>query len=338
MDKRTIQRTATALHKTIKKLQDELKNNTYIDTCSLNSIENVVYQIKGIRENRETPKKLEEILTKADEIQRFLDDFIHNTKANNYENIELPSTEDLICDINSLIKKFKNVEYKDKCLSVDTEFITLENIDLGSFKIKLHLDKYDSKAEICLRIVALNPHPAIGDPTITHPHVRDQRLCEGSGFGSITKSLKEGLIENLFNIVNTILTDYNDESPYVSLDEWYTMNCRNCGEMIEEECSCEGCGESSCSYCAVSCQCGSNLCESCSSRCDNCGETYCQECCRFSNCTKCKIKICDYCTYICVECSERFCNDHHTRDEQTDEIMCNECMKNKQEKEKEVQV
>ena len=65
--------------------------------------------------------------------------------------------------------------------------IELEEIYLGSFRIELHWDQIDRQR--AYEVIATDPNPPDGDDRVTHPHVRDQVLCEGEGATSIKAAL-----------------------------------------------------------------------------------------------------------------------------------------------------
>jgi hypothetical protein len=77
-------------------------------------------------------------------------------------------------------------------LSVTTDRISLEGIALGRFEIRLELGgQRDTDPASWLRIVALEPNPASCDSTVTHPHVRDERICLGEAVKTERKDNNE---------------------------------------------------------------------------------------------------------------------------------------------------
>ncbi len=67
-------------------------------------------------------------------------------------------------------------------MSVTTEAIVLENIELGTFEVRLHWKRIGERR--CYEVVAREPNPAGESSETTHPHVRGEQLCEGDGRAS----------------------------------------------------------------------------------------------------------------------------------------------------------
>ena len=55
------------------------------------------------------------------------------------------------------------------------------------------------------RVVALDPHPAGSDESVTHPHVRDEQLCAGDAAAAIRSALAGGRICDFFLLVRSVL-------------------------------------------------------------------------------------------------------------------------------------
>jgi len=223
---------------------------------------------------------------------------------------EIPKLSTLVEDLKQLKQEFDKVNFDKKAntLSVITEPITLEDIYLGPFEIKLELHRlaelYKSAPYHC---IALDPHPAGPSEDVTHPHVSGERLCEGEGYASIRAALEQGRICDFFTIVRGILNTYSPDSPYVSLSEWEGEACYECGYTVDSENS---------YYCGF---CDHTYCEQCSTYCPHCEEIICLGC--VGKCEVCEDQICPNCVRKCSECGALCCKSC------LDEGICLNCQK-----------
>ncbi|MGC9455864.1 MAG: hypothetical protein ACP5HU_13545, partial [Phycisphaerae bacterium] len=143
------------------------------------------------------------------------------------------------------------------------------------------------------RIVALDPRPAAGHEHVTHPHVSDQRLCEGDAGAAISSVLQTGRICDFFQLVHSVLTTYNSGSPYVPLENWDGRSCYDCGYVVAED---------DIHWCAA---CENDFCPECISYCRRCNESTCLGC--LQSCRVCGEHVCPGCITTCPECGERLC-------------------------------
>jgi hypothetical protein len=209
---------------------------------------------------------------------------------------EIPGLFILVEDLKQLQQEFgkMDIDKKANTLSVITEPITLEDVYLGPFEIKLELHRltelYKSAPYHC---IALDPHPAASSDDVTHPHVTGDRLCEGEGYASIRAALEQGRICDFFIIVRGILNTYSPDSPYVSLSDWEGLPCYDCGHITDSENS---------YYCGF---CDNTYCEECSTYCPHCDETVCLGC--VGKCELCEDQICPNCVRKCSECGALCC-------------------------------
>jgi len=186
-----------------------------------------------------------------------------------------------------------DVDLQEKQLSVVTDSIELEGVALGRFEIRLDWNK------ACLldayRIIALDPNPASISSSITHPHVRDERLCEGDGRPAIQAALHQGRLVDFFVLVRQVLETYNSSSPYVRLADWSGVECGDCGCTATEDdsCSCD--------------RCSSELCMDCSRSCGACSRTLCSGC--STSCSGCEADHCAACLAKCFGCGDGYCRD-----------------------------
>ena len=191
----------------------------------------------------------------------------------------------------------------DETVTVYTDEITLEGIDLGRFEIRLQGRELGGTPYI---IIPESPHYPSSRSDVPHPHVLGERLCEGDASAPLAHALRTGRFSDYFQIIQQTLASYNSESPYVSLSAWYGANCHACGDQVSdddesyycEDCeatvcagcsrSCDHCGHSGCDACLPNCPgCGSGNCSSCLKRCDGCSKLRCPDCLTNSLCEEC---------------------------------------------------
>lgn len=128
-------------------------------------------------------------------------------------NLPVAAAADIYRDLVSLSQEFENVDcdLKEKTLSIHTEPITLQDVELGPFEVELDIKAIPNHH--CYRIIALEPLRAASNDSLTHPHVSDEQLCEGEGRMSIRRALQAGRIADFFLIVTNLLRTYNSGSP-----------------------------------------------------------------------------------------------------------------------------
>jgi len=86
----------------------------------------------------------------------------------------------LFAELKQLQQEFGNLHFdgENNSISVETDPIELDGLYLGPFRIEPHLNKLRElygTSPYC--VVALDPHPAATDQTVTNPHVSNERLC-----------------------------------------------------------------------------------------------------------------------------------------------------------------
>lgn len=216
------------------------------------------------------------------------------------------SQRQLYDELRALHDEFEDVEYdfKNKVLTVVTEPIVLEEIDLGSFEIRL---EWDDLGEVSpYTIWAREPFRAGSNESVTHPHVQDEKLCEGDGHKAIAAALRQGRLFDFFTIVARILSTYNSGSAYVSLSDWIGEPCVDCGSNVSHDdlYRCDRCSESLCTECVVNCE--------------RCEDAFCGQC--VARCSGCEELCCDRCLGKCPDCARRFCRECRYQDQK-----CEEC-------------
>ncbi|WP_437222690.1 hypothetical protein SH661x_002897 [Planctomicrobium sp. SH661] len=220
---------------------------------------------------------------------------------------EPPSLRSLYEDLLALRAEFEEVgvDLQKRHLTVRTEPIILEGVDLGAFEIRLDYVSLGDHSPY--RVVALDPHPAGSDRETTHPHVHASQLCEGEAKLPIRSALQQGRIFDLFLLIRSVLQTYNSGSAYVSLADWEGMSCADCGGTTspEDTSSCNGCQCELCEDCVRSCSsCSESLCPNCEHCCTGCDESNCSGC--LSDCADCQDSFCQSCLEdnLCPSCLE----------------------------------
>ncbi len=222
---------------------------------------------------------------------------------------DIPTLSELLDELKAVEAQFGDVEMGDEeySLSVVTEPIILEDVYLGPFRIALYLGRlHEMYARTAYYVVALEPHPAATDDSVTHPHVSNEVLCEGDGVVAIKTALEEGRLFDFFEMVCSILNTYNPDSPYVPLSDWYGTPCYECGYVMDDESSyhCSYCDNAVCDQCSHICTtCSEIICGSCVEKCEICEGSLCPTCAK-SKCNECGSVCCGSCLneYTCVEC------------------------------------
>ena len=239
----------------------------------------------------------------------------------NQDEIKLPKLSDIYADIVQLEKEYGDlkIDLEKKTISVISDYIELDEIPLGTFEVKLYIDKINNLyKEPPYRVIALEPNPAGTDCNVTHPHVSDDVLCEGDGYIPIRRAIEQGRIFDFFSLIDNILQNYNPDSPYVALDEWEGNSCYDCGNTLsyDESYYCERCDQYFRSHCSSYCQkCNTTICMGCSYQCPSCEEP-----------------VCNRCVAKCQECEEFFCIDCLN-----EEGLCSDCEEQRKEIENEEQ-
>jgi hypothetical protein len=214
------------------------------------------------------------------------------------ENDRLTTTGGIYLDLLAVEKEFNEVSYdlRGHWLGVTTEPITLQDIYLGPFEIRLNWARASNGSETTYRVIAKDPHPAESNESVTHPHVMSEQLCEGDSRHAIRQAIAQGRLLDFFTLVANGLRTYNPESPFVELALWHGGNCSDCGAYVDDddrfvcqkcdaticggcECSCSGCDDSCCTQCITGCEvCDDNYCRSCLQRCPGCRRSICSNC------------------------------------------------------------
>ncbi len=221
------------------------------------------------------------------------------------------STAEIYRECLALKDEFSEIEcdLRTKTLSAVTESITLEEVELGAFEIRLSWSSVDPG--LSYEVIAVDPHPCANSDEVTHPHVESNVLCAGDGRYAIKSALEQGRLFDFFLVVRQVLDTYNPGSAYVELASWYGQTCPDCGADVcdDDLYTCEDCETSICGDCFRVCmQCDIHLCGDCGTHCASCQEPTCRHC--LTNCSECKAFICKGCLNnendkTCKECLEK---------------------------------
>jgi len=216
----------------------------------------------------------------------------------------VPSLRDLYEELQALEQEFPEVRIAlaEKTVSVITLPITLEEIELGPFEIRL--DWASLRDSTSYQVLALEPNPAGDSSATTHPHVYENTLCEGDAKLAIRTALQQGRLSDVFLLISRVLHTYNPGSAYTKLSEWDGVCCPDCGDHcgIEDFGRCDQCDIERCDPCLTGCgDCGNSLCSRCEHLCDGCQEPHCPGC--LESCSDCARSVCPACQ------SDGYCQD-----------------------------
>lgn len=195
---------------------------------------------------------------------------------------QVASPSEIAADLYALEQEFEDVVLmlKEHTISVLTAPIVLEDVELGPFRIVLHWERIGQT--LAYEVIAEEDHAADGNSDVTHPHVRDQTLCEGEGTAAIKAALSAGRLMDFFVLVRQVLETYNSGSAHVLLSNWNGgTSCQSCGTWLSDDdySSCERCSDVVCSECSNGCgSCSRYVCSGCSADCAECENQFCLAC------------------------------------------------------------
>jgi hypothetical protein len=221
------------------------------------------------------------------------------------------SLGDLHQDLLQLKNEFDSVhlDLAKGVIWAETEEITLEDVYLGSFQIRLELKRLKQYRQVrAFEIEALDQNPAAGNHQTVHPHVSDGQVCAGDATAPIADALSQGRICDAFLAVAAVLRNYNSNSAYVSLDDWTGVRCGDCESTVDESHHCDDCGGA--------------FCDDCFSVCDICDRSCCRGC--LEEDTQSSRCCCRNCRNDCRGCGRMV--DAESFDQ--DSGLCPECFNN----------
>jgi hypothetical protein len=221
-------------------------------------------------------------------------------------------------DITALQEEFSSLQIslKSDTIAVVTETVVLEDVCLGRFQITLDWTSLNDRSA-GYTVEALDPVPACTCDAYVHPHIDGDILCAGDGKAAIAAALKQRRLLDFFILVRQVLNTYNAGSAYVQLDDWWSTECRDCGDSVSanQMCCCDNCDRDLCRHCTCSCDlCSDTFCSDCTTDCADCGFQSCAAC--LTECAGCTKQICERCTSDgeCQTCYE------HEEEESTTEV------------------
>ncbi len=252
----------------------------------------------------------------ARELIRELHDFCSHVDAAS-QSARMNSCREVYDDLVHLEDEFDEVRFdrRNQMLTVRTEPIELEGVDLGPFDIALHWSDIGREFS-AYSVIAVHPVKADGDECVTHPHVRHDALCEGDGKVPIARALQRGELFEFFVLVRQVLRTYDPSSAYQPLDEWFDAKCEECSDCgccldEYERNSCDSCSSQICNDCSDVCGiCTGVCCQQCSDRCASCEEPVCRGCSEVSV---------DQTARRCRVCIEKDAEDEPPTTEETDD-------------------
>jgi len=226
------------------------------------------------------PQLHRELIQKLDDLRRGVDDLRLGCAIP----LPVPDLADWVGELRQLDEEFDGLEvdWKESILRVVTEPISLKGVELGPFALELawkEVGAHPGPGSIAVR--ALEPNFASGKAGVTHPHVRDERICPGDAQSPVERALAAGRIGDAFALLRSVLRTYNPRSPFVPLDEWESTPCSDCGRRRsgDDRYSCDSCDVDLCEGCSRCCaRCESYRCGDCLDQCTRCLDSCCSGC------------------------------------------------------------
>lgn len=238
-----------------------------------------------------------------------------------------PSLRDLMAELRQLDDEFGTVtiDTKRQFLSVRTDTIVLDRMNLGAFDLRLHWPRLAHRSEAdCFEIVAEDESKAsAANPDVTHPHVRDGQLCAGDAAVPLRRALGEGRLFDAFAMIRSVLENYNPHSAFVTLADWLGISCDSCGCRLgpDDRYVCNRCGRDVCEDCTSSCLCcGNTECETCQVHCGVCEAHWCAR--RLVVSARSSLRCCPNCLRTCSACGAKVAKSE--LDDESEQ--CDECV------------
>ena len=157
--------------------------------------------------------------------------------------ISILSNEDFLANNKARINRLGNT------LFIETERIVISDVDLGPFEI--HVSPRDVSGYFTAKAFALDPNPAIGMPSITHPNVRHDNICLGEGERAYKKAIVQGRLCDALMIAASVVREYGWQNPHCSIEKWHGIDCQFCGQrnLPNDTSQCSRCDRQGCAEC-----------------------------------------------------------------------------------------
>ena len=202
---------------------------------------------------------------------------------------------DLLGELVKLRRRFARVRCDRHAgmLCVQTREIVADGVHVGQFEIRLSWERIG--LDDAYRVIAQGPRPARANRLVTHPHVYDERLCEGTAAPLIHEALVAGRLCDFFLLVSRLLANYSPGRCYVEPADWHLPACIDCAEIVRlAPARCRCCGEVLCAHCGSECPwCETLTCFQCAHACAVCKRRFCWDCLKF--CLLCDQAVCPIC-------------------------------------------
>lgn len=292
-DARALYRTAEAVRSL---LMQDARLEAWLPEACWNALAKLARQIERCRERRFDRARLRLESSWEARLAELLAALTSQSGRPRPKRPKVPSLREICDDMAALKEEFEDVDidFGAGTISVTTDPITLSGVPLGPFQIRLDWRSLAERSPF--RVIALESHPAATNEGVTHPHVQDERLCEGDGREAIQQALSQGRIADFFLVVSRLLHTYAQGQAYVELSRWQGVGCSDCGAHVDddERYVCERCDADLCGGCSSSCHsCDRGLCSGCAKSCDGCQQPQCESC--RTACSECKGMFCDEC-------------------------------------------
>jgi hypothetical protein len=227
--------------------------------------------------------------------------------------LTVPSERFLVDELRQIEADFVEltIDWNGKAVCAATEPITLGGIYLGPFALRFFWERLEEAVDhYCFDVVALDPQTSLLNEDVTHPHVKNNKVCPGDASKLLGHALDQGRLADAFCLVRSLLLTYNPRSPYVPLKGWAGTPCHDCDCSVaaDELSCCPGCGNDYCDECLSLCPaCRHTRCSGCLEDCTVCQQEFCGNC--LTRTAASRRRCCPACRRSCPNCNAVFAKD-----------------------------
>jgi hypothetical protein len=227
--------------------------------------------------------------------------------------LSVPSERSLVDELRQIEADFGEltIDWNGKAICAATEPITLEAIYLGPFALRFFWERLEEAVDhYCFDVVALDPQPSALNEDVTHPHVKNNKVCPGDAAKPLERALDQGRLADAFCLMRSLLLTYNPRSPHVPLKGWAGTPCHDCDCSVaaDELSCCLGCGNDYCDECLSMCRaCRHTRCSGCLEDCAVCQQECCGNC--LTRTAVSRRHCCPACRCSCPACKAVFAKD-----------------------------